>query len=51
MTMSQNTGRKTLFEKRKEGKRTPAPTPSSSPISHNDSKGDQRKGFKLRLFW
>lgn len=21
------------------------------PISQSDSKGDQRKGFKLRLFW
>lgn len=37
-------------KKSKLGNPRPA-TPINLPISHNDSKGDQRKGFKLRLFW
>lgn len=38
-------------KKNERGKWNPAPISISLPISHNDSKGDQRKGFKLRLFW
>ena len=38
-------------EKRRKEEEEPSRHPASLPISHNDSKGDQRKGFKLRLFW